>query len=256
MKKNTSWLTSTVVAHRGLHNNKDIPENSLSAFANAIDKGYGIEFDVWLTDDGALIVHHDPKLKRTCGKNIKTTQIDSSRLEEYKLMGTQHSIPTFEQTLDLVNGKVNLVIEIKPTSRVEETCAKIWNTLKDYGGNYCIESFDPRVVRWWAENHPEIILGQLCDWYAFHKIMVRTWRQYRFVDFLAVSIKNLPSKYYAKIRKLNPDMIIVTWTVRTAQHLELATKYADNFIFETNDKSSDYIPAPHKNNDYCHPNYD
>lgn len=65
MKKQTDWMTKTVVAHRGLHDNKTLPENSLGAFENAINHGFGIEFDVWRTKDGELVVHHDPKLKRT-----------------------------------------------------------------------------------------------------------------------------------------------------------------------------------------------
>ena len=143
MKKDTKWLTATPMAHRGLHNNKDLPENSLGAFENAIKHGYGFEFDVWLTKDNQLVVHHDPKLVRTCGRAGIITEIDSSKLEEYKLMNTNYSIPTFKQTLDLVDGQVGLVIEIKPTKRVDETCSKIWDILKDYKGNYCIESFYP-----------------------------------------------------------------------------------------------------------------
>ena len=246
MQKQTNWLTETVVAHRGLHDNKTLPENSLGAFENAIKHGYGIEFDVWRTNDGKLIVHHDPKLKRTCLREGKVTDVDSSRLEEYKLMNTNYSIPTFSQVLELVYGQVNLVIEIKPTKTVELTCSQVWEELKNYKGNYCIESFDPRVVRWWAANHPEVILGQLCDWYALHKLMVRAYKQHKYVDFLAVSIKNLPSSYYKKLKKQNPNLLIITWTIRTPENLKLALDNADNIIFETNSKDESYISAPDK----------
>ena len=255
MKKDTKWLTATPAAHRGLHNNKDLPENSLGAFENAIKHGYGIEFDVWLTNDNWLVTHHDPKLTRTCGRDGKITEIDSSKLEEYKLMNTNYSIPTFKQTLELVNGQVGLIIEVKPTKRVEETCSKIWDILKDYNGNYCIESFDPYVVRWWAKNHPEIILGQLCDWHPLHRIMVRRMKQYRYVDFLATSLKNLPSKFYKRICKENPDMLVIGWTVRTQQQFDLAVKNADNIIFETNDKNDGYIAPPSTVNDFCKREY-
>ena len=57
-----------------------LPENTLGAFENAVKHGYGIEFDVWRTNDGQLIVHHDPKLNRTCGKNIYTKSIDRSAI--------------------------------------------------------------------------------------------------------------------------------------------------------------------------------
>lgn len=255
MKKDTKWLTATPVAHRGLHNNKDLPENSLGAFKNAIERGYGIEFDVWLTKDGQLVVHHDPSLKRTCGRNEKIRNINSSKLEDYKLMGTNYSVPKFEDTLELAAGRVGLVIEIKPTKLVDVTCSKIWEVLKDYKGDYCIESFDPNVVRWWAKNHPEIVLGQLCDRYLLHKLMVKLMKQRRYVDFLATSIKNLPSKYYRRICRENPDMLIIGWTVRTQEQFDLTAKNADNIIFETNDKNDGYIAPPNTTNDFCHREY-
>ena len=68
MNKDTLWLTQKVITHRGLHDNKIYPENSLGAFEQAIEHGYGIEFDVYLTKDDELIVHHDLFIKRTCGK--------------------------------------------------------------------------------------------------------------------------------------------------------------------------------------------
>jgi glycerophosphoryl diester phosphodiesterase len=47
-----------VLAHRGLH--RDIPENTLEAFARAIDLGVdGIETDVRLSRDGLLVLFHD-----------------------------------------------------------------------------------------------------------------------------------------------------------------------------------------------------
>ena len=52
-------------AHRGLHNGKDAPENSLAAFERACRAGYGIELDVQLSRDGKVMVFHDYTLVRT-----------------------------------------------------------------------------------------------------------------------------------------------------------------------------------------------
>lgn len=245
MIKDVSWLYEKPTAHRGLHNNKDLPENTMAAFKKAVENGYNIEFDVWLTDDNHLIIHHDNTLKRTCGIKMHPTKIDCSKIEQYKVMGTDEHIPFFEDFLKMVDGKINLICEIKPTKRVEETCIKVYETFQKYNGKYCIESFDPRVVNWWHENHPEIILGQLYDnmnhlqrWYCLLK------HQEKKVDFLAVCVKNLPYKPYIKIKKNNPEKIIVTWTVRTNEDLEKAKKYADAYIFECNDKNPEYIEKP------------
>lgn len=255
MQKDKRWLTETVVTHRGLHDNKVYPENSLGAFEQAVEHGYGIEFDVYLSKDGELIVHHDLFIKRTCGKKGTILSVDTSKLEEYKLFGTEYSIPRFKDVLALVDGKVNLIIEIKRTRRVDETCSRIWELLKDYKGNYCIESFDFKVVKWWHKHHPEIILGQLCDTYLLHRMEVRAHRHYEFTDFYAVGIDNLPSKYYKGLRAKNPDLLFIAWTVKTPETFALATENCDNFIFETNRKNPDYIALPAKENTYCHPKF-
>lgn len=255
MNKDTLWLTQKVITHRGLHDNKIYPENSLGAFEQAIEHGYGIEFDVYLTKDDELIVHHDLFIKRTCGKKGTVRKVDTSRLDEYKLYGTDYSIPRFKEVLSLVDGKVNLVIEIKRTHKVNATCQKVWEALKDYKGKFCIESFDFNVVRWWHKHHPEIILGQLCDVYILNKLAVRLFRHYKFVDFYAVGIDNLPSKYYRKLCTLNKNLKIIAWTVRTPESLKIASQNADNFIFETNAKNPEYIAPPSIENTYCHPDF-
>ena len=171
-----SLLTTRRIAHRGLHDNKTIPENSLAAFRNAVEHGYGVELDVYLTDDGTLIVHHDPSLKRTCGVRIHPEKIDSSHLENYRLMNTDETIPRLKDVLELVGGKIGLVIEIKTTRKVDAVCAAVRDMLKDYKGEYWIESFDPRIVRWWHEHCPDVVLGQLYDIYAFQRLYARSPR--------------------------------------------------------------------------------
>ena len=58
-------------AHRGLHE-KDlsVPENSMAGFKAAVEAGYGIEFDLQLTKDKKVVVHHDRSLKRVCGADV------------------------------------------------------------------------------------------------------------------------------------------------------------------------------------------
>ena len=58
----TSRTKPLNIAHRG---GADLwPENTLEAFARAIDMGVdGLEFDIQLSQDGALVIHHDATLK-------------------------------------------------------------------------------------------------------------------------------------------------------------------------------------------------
>ena len=131
-------------AHRGLHE-KDlsVPENSLAAFRAAVRAGYGIEWDLQLTRDKKVVVHHDRSLKRVCGADISIGDLSYKQLKEYRLHKTNERIPLFSEALTVVGGKVPLIIELKSYDPVDILCPLVWEILKDYKGEYCIESFDP-----------------------------------------------------------------------------------------------------------------
>lgn len=150
-------------AHRGLHGN-GVPENSMAAFRAALEGGFGIELDIHLLKDGNLAVIHDSSLLRTTGAEGHIEDLTTEQLGDYCLEGTNEHIPTFRQLLDLYDGKAPLIVELKSHDgnhdQLSEAAA---NMLDDYHGPYCIESFDPRCVRWFYRNRPQVIRGQLAD---------------------------------------------------------------------------------------------
>lgn len=149
----------TPFAHRGLHGGK-ISENSLAAFEAAAAAGFGIELDVRLTRDGRLIVFHDDDLKRMTGDERRVDAIDFNDLRMLRLPdGSQ--IPTFEEVLACVGGRVPLLVEIKNGKRNSELCDITMKHLRGYGGEYIVESFNPLVLRWLRKNTPEAVRGQL-----------------------------------------------------------------------------------------------
>ena len=151
-------------AHRGLHaKDGSAPENSIEAFRLAAEKGYGIELDVHLTTDNEVIVFHDDDLKRMCGVERATFDLSYKEIKELSLLDTQHKIPLFTEVLDVYNAAGPMVLEIKTCPRKYELCQKVYELLKDYNGDVCIESFDPRIVGWWKKNAPEYIRGQLAQ---------------------------------------------------------------------------------------------
>lgn len=147
-------------AHRGLWNDQ-LPENSLAAFKNAVDNGFGIELDVHVTADDQLVVFHDDTLDRMCGVSGKVADKTLAELRTLRLKGTNCLIPTFDEFLDVVGGKVPLIIEIKSNKRNDLLCSLLWARLQRYEGPYCMESFDPRAVQWFRKNAPQVIRGQL-----------------------------------------------------------------------------------------------
>ncbi len=149
-------------AHRGLHTkDKSIPENSIAAFTGAVDAGYGIEMDLQLTKDGQVVVFHDDDLKRVCGAEGRLDSFTWEELQQYRIEGTQQKIPLLKEVLALVNGQVPLIIEFKTSPRNDALCESAWKILRQYDGDFCIESFDPRIVRWFKKNVPGILRGQL-----------------------------------------------------------------------------------------------
>ena len=94
------------IAHRGLFDREKIPENSMLAFEKAIEKGYAIELDVNMTKDGYIVVFHDNSLKRMTGIKNDIATMTLSEIKKLKLLGTENRIPTFEDVLLQVSGRV------------------------------------------------------------------------------------------------------------------------------------------------------
>lgn len=150
-------------AHRGLHG-AGIPENSLAAFREAVEAGYGMELDVHLLADGGLAVIHDSLLNRTTGQAGRVEDLKLGDLGHYFLEGTGESIPEFSQVLDLVRGRVPLIIELKAEGDNQAALAEaVCKALEGYQGAFCLESFDPRCLMWLRKNRPELLRGQLAE---------------------------------------------------------------------------------------------
>ena len=160
-KKKAPFLGRNI-AHRGLHSaDGSVPENSLPAFRAAVEAGYGVEFDVHLTADGGLVVFHDDDLKRMCGADIALESLRSDELRKYRLGDTQEHIPTLGEVLGVIGGETPIILELKRGHNDRELCIRTRDMLRAYRGDVCIESFDPRIVRWWRKHAPEYLRGQL-----------------------------------------------------------------------------------------------
>lgn len=149
-------------AHRGFHDKPQIPENSLAAFRRAVDNRFGAELDVHLMRDGHLAVIHDSSLKRTAGVDVAVEDLTVEELKRYRLEGTGETIPLLEEVLPLFEGKTPLIVELKSErGNYNELTAAAVAMLDRFSVLYCMESFDPRCLRWLKKNRPEIVRGQL-----------------------------------------------------------------------------------------------
>ena len=169
-KQTRAPFQNSLLAHRGLYGaDQNPPENTLPAFAAAAEAGYGIELDVQLTRDGEVVVFHDDYLNRACGTETRVDAYTLAELRGMPLFGSGETMPLFSQVLAEVNGRVPLLVELKTGPRNAELCEKTLALLKDYGGDYCIESFDPRIIAWFRRHAPEILRGQLSQQYCEYR---------------------------------------------------------------------------------------
>lgn len=237
------WLTKTPVAHRGLHDiAKGVPENSRMAFQKALEAGYAIELDVRITGDGQVVVFHDPDLQRLCGREGIVAKLPLSELKTLPLLGTQETVPSFRDVLDQVKGQVPLVVELKKDKGEAAGIleASVARMLQHYPGPFVVQSFNPRTVKWFQKNAPQIVRGQIStdlanmtkglSWFTRIQLKRALMTGYGDPDFLAYDVRDLPSEITAAARRRG--LPILSWTVRTAAERARAAAHADNVIFE------------------------
>ncbi len=246
----TAWLESTLIAHKGLHNDAEgIAENSLSAFAGAMEQGYIIELDVSLTKDNQLVVFHDKKLKRLFGSDAYLKDTTYQELANFTLQNSSETVPLFSEVLSFVNGEVPLLIEIKNEGDIGEMERMIYEELKDYQGLYAVQSFNPYTLKWFKENSPDVLRGQLSgsfiisDYEVEYEGTTRLPWYKKFLlsnlllnfeskpNFISYEIENTDIDTFVSLKKLGVP--ILGWTIETKEEYQRVKDYFDNFIVDT-----------------------
>ena len=228
-------------AHRGLHDATKA-ENSMSAFAAAKEMGFGIELDVRLSKDGELVVFHDDNLTRVAGIDGKVIDFTAEELSKMSLSGTKDGVPTLREVLDLIDGAVPLIIEIKMNGDEKGVSEKLMEVIEGYKGDYVVESFNPIALKVVRRMRPDILRGILSTEYLKdekHKgsilyvllqhlmlnFMVRP-------DFIAYDKKGYKVKGLRFVRR-SFGTALIAWTVKSAEEEREAISHGfDTVIFE------------------------
>ena len=239
-KPDRTALMGVHYAHRGLFDNdSDAPENSLNAMRKAVEAGYGIEFDVQLSKDDVPVIFHDASLERMCGVDGKIWDYTLEELQKMKLANSNETIPTLEQVLGVVDGKVPLIVEYK-MDRVDTKVCELGNAiLEKYNGVYCIESFHPFAVKWYRDHRPDVIRGQLSQdfsktdykgiqyWAMTHLLLNFLTRP----DFIAYNHKD--KDIFSRRLCAQLGALSVAWTIKNRKQYEEAKPYFDLVIFDS-----------------------
>ena len=230
-------------AHRGFHDNENAPENSMTAFRRALERGFASELDVHRIADGNLVVFHDDDLSRMTGAPGRIADYDIESLSKLRLSGTDERIPSFDEVLDLYEESgLQLLIELKVDKGNHKALASaVAERLAAYDGAFAVQSFDPRAIREFRKHIPEIALGLLTKNYfnkedGAIKIFAAKMSNLMFnrvasADFAAFKFKDKKNRLLQRaIRKR--DMGRLTWTIRTPEAYKAAVDAGCIPIFE------------------------
>ena len=212
--------------HRGLHHGTEFPENSLIAFAAALERGAGIECDLRLTADDRVVVFHDADASRICGSPLEIGQSNWRDLSRLRV--GEHPMPTLETLFDLVAGRVPLLLEVKVADDIWRWIPALRQTLSSYDGPLGVMSFDPRISRLLRTNLPNIRPGLVVrDSLSATRRRVAMWLADP--QFLAVDRAALGKPWVERTRRRIP---VYSWTIATAEQRAQATVHADALIWE------------------------
>jgi glycerophosphoryl diester phosphodiesterase len=230
-----SLFKNKFIAHRGLHQKKVIPENSLLAFLKAKDKNYAIEFDLTITKDNQIIVFHDDDLFRLCNVNKKVEEQNYSFIKKLKLYDTKEEIPLFKDVLTLINGEIALVIEIKKHNKLGILESKLVELLEEYKGVYFICSFEKDIL-FWFKNHKisfkrGLIFGYSSKKFKRYKYLLFLYKYFiTKPDYVSIEESLIGSSVYYFCKKNGLD--ILTWTIKNKKRFDEIDDKVDGIIFE------------------------
>lgn len=235
------------IAHRAFHSRADgRPENSLAAMRAAIAAGYAIEMDLQLSKDGCAMVFHDEALDRLTEDQGLLRDYTAAELGQIKLRDGSEAIPTFAEVLDLVAGRVPLLIEIKDQTdcmaetdgRLEAATAAL---LAHYQGDVAVMSFNPHSIAHMARLAPQIARGLTTsaydptDWAPLPAAtcdMLRGIPDYDRTEssFISHEAGDLAAPRVAELRA--QGAAILCWTIKSEAAETEARRFAQNITFE------------------------
>ncbi|WP_027232600.1 glycerophosphodiester phosphodiesterase [Phyllobacterium sp. UNC302MFCol5.2] len=227
------WLKDVPIAHRGLHDlNKTRWENTLSAFEAAASARYAIECDVHLSADGKAIVFHDGTLDRLIGRQGNIDEVTVEAARALRVGGTDDHVPTLVEALELIDGRVPIVIELKGIPGRDDGLVKaVASDLAGYAGKAAIMSFDHHLIRLFDTDAPGIPAGLTAEGLRDADLEAHFSMLAHEIDFVSYNVHHLDNRFVKFVRgKLG--LPVISWTARSLADKATSDAYVDQITFE------------------------
>lgn len=227
-----SWIIERPVAHRGYHDlNREIWENTLSAFERAIEAGFAIECDLHYASDGVPVIFHDEDLERLCSIKGDVRERTSAELGLLAVGGTKDKIPTLKQLLQLCGGRVPLVLELKGREKDDEGFAEaVIEVLEGYKGDVALMSFDHWLLKDLKALESPYPVGLTADGKDPEAFFKHDEAMQLGLDFISYHYGHLPNSFITAQRQRG--IPVITWTVRDEAARKQTFANADQMTFE------------------------
>ena len=232
--KECKWVFKKAIYHRGKFDNKNIYENTMEAYKAALDDNCPIELDVRLTSDYQVICLHDNNLKRLFNRERLVSDISYKRINKLR---DDYKVPLLKDVLDLIDGKVELMIEIKNlNSKLNKILvSKVYELLKDYKGKYVMVSFNPFILNKYRKKDKEAFIGRIgsSNINGFFNRLIVEKHLFNFLvkpDFLSYDVTSFNKERLKKYKEKGYK--ITGWTLKNKDDIKELKKYYDNFIIE------------------------
>ena len=246
---NLDWLFAAPIAHRGLHDRAaGVVENTSTAAARAVARGFAIECDVQRTADGEAVVFHDFRLERLTTAAGLVSDMAAQNLVQVELRDTTDHILPLPAFLDATGGAVPVIVEIKSQfdgdMRLADRTAAI---VAEGQGQIAIKSFDPDVIIHLRDNKAlasrEVPLGVVAErnYDADGSLDLSPERKRELAeflhfdrsrpDFLSFRARDMPCAV-PYLCRVGIGLPVMAWTARSRAEAEHARRWADQIIFE------------------------
>ncbi|HEY9056637.1 MAG TPA: glycerophosphodiester phosphodiesterase family protein [Aurantimonas sp.] len=228
------WLVERPIAHRGLHDgNRTVAENSIPAARAAIASGWAIECDVQLSADGTPYIFHDDTLGRLTGRESAFRATPDTAIRELGLAATGAGIPTVAAFLEMVDGRVPVVMELKgcDPAHDEGYFARLGPILEAYAGKLALMSFDPWLIGQMLQARPNRPIGLTAEGTRPEVLAVHRQVYACGCDFCSYNVHHLPNAFVEWVRG-ERSAPVISWTVRTVDDAERSREHCDQMTFE------------------------